>query len=222
MIIVNFKTVASATGPNAIKLAKIHEKVSKETGVTIIVAVQATDIYAISQSVSIPVYAQHCDAIGYGSHTGWILPEALKAAGAKGTLINHSEHRLKSETDVATTVARAKELGLETVICAESDSEGAKLDKLCKPTWLAIEPPELIGGDISVSTAQPDLIQKAVEAIGNNVLVGAGIKNSQDISIAIKLGAKGVLLASGVTKADDPEKVLNDLASAFLSLKLGS
>ena len=34
--------------------------------------------------------------------------------------------------------------------------------------------------------------------------------------MAIKLGTVGVLLASGVTKAKDPEAVLRDLCSQFL------
>ena len=216
MIIVNFKATQSATGQKAVELAKIHEKVAKETGVEIIIAVQTGDIYRVSQAVSIPVYAQHCDDIDYGSHTGWILAEALKEAGAKGTLLNHSEHRFDDHLKLEKTIVRLRdEVGLKTIVCAETDSEGALIAKQYAPDWIAIEPPELIGGDVSVSSAKPELIKDSVEKVGSNVLVGAGVKTSTDIQVALKLGAKGVLLASGVTKADDPESVLMDLASAF-------
>ena len=85
MIITNFKTYESATGENAIRLAKIHEMVAKETDMDIQVAVQAVDLMKVAESVDIPVLAQHIDPVGFGSHTGHIMPEAVKAAGAIGT-----------------------------------------------------------------------------------------------------------------------------------------
>ena len=216
MIIVNFKAYESAIGEKALELAKIHDKVAQETGVEIIIAVQPTDIYRVSQAVSIPVYAQHVDPVGYGSNTGWILPETIKEAGASGTLLNHSEHRFQSHESLEKAINRLRDdLNLKTIVCAESDDEGAEISQKMSPDFIAIEPPELIGGDISISTSQPELIKNAVNKIGDNVLVGAGVKNSQDIKIALELGAKGVLLASGVTKASDPESVLRDLVSAY-------
>lgn len=216
MIIVNFKTVEAATGQKALELAKIHQKVASQTGIPIMVAVQATDISKIRHEVNIPIYAQHCDGVTYGSKTGWILPEAIKQAGATGSLLNHSEHRFTSEIDLENAIKRLQELQLTTIVCAETAAEGAEMAKKYNPDFIAIEPPELIGGDISVSTAQPELIENAVKLIGNNVLVGAGVKNAEDVKIALKLGAKGILLASGITKSDDPEAVLKNLASAFM------
>ncbi len=216
MIIVNFKAYQSAIGEKAVELAKIHDKVAQETGVQIIVAVQPADIYRVVQAVSIPVYAQHVDSVEYGSSTGWILPETIMEAGATGTLLNHSEHRFQSHENLKNVINRLKnDLNLKTIVCAESDDEGAEIAEKMSPDFIAIEPPELIGGDISISTSQPELIKNSVSKIGNNVLVGAGVKNSQDIKIALELGAKGVLLASGITKAGDPESILKDLASAY-------
>jgi triosephosphate isomerase len=45
------------------------------------------------------------------------------------------------------------------------------------------------------------------------VLCGAGVKTGKDVRRALELGAKGVLLASGVVKAKDPRKALQDLVS---------
>jgi triosephosphate isomerase len=95
IIIVNYKTYSEATGKKAVKLSKIAEEVSMESGVNIVVAPQFADIAFIADTVSIPVFAQHIDSITPGSHTGHLLLESIKEAGAVGTLINHSERRLR-------------------------------------------------------------------------------------------------------------------------------
>ncbi|MBN2095944.1 triose-phosphate isomerase [Candidatus Peregrinibacteria bacterium] len=211
MIVTNFKTYQSATAENAIKLAKIHQQVAEELNVDIRVAVQAVDLAKVIDAVKIPVFAQHIDPIGFGSHTGHILPEAVKAVGAEGTILNHSERRLDRET-LQRSIERAKEVGLPVIICAETPEEGAQFLEF-DPDYIAVEPPELIGGDISVSTAKPEIIENAAKLIGTKkLLVGAGVKNGEDVRTCIKLGAKGVLLASGITKAEDPKLVLMDLA----------
>lgn len=212
-IITNFKTYESATGDEALKLAKIHEKVAKEMGMSIAVAVQTADISRVASEVDIPIFAQHIDPVGFGSYTGHILPETVKQAGAFGTLLNHSEHRLDREV-LKDAISRAKEVGLYVVCCAEDPQEGKELLEF-GPDLVAVEPPELIGGDISVCSASPDVIKGAVNLIGDKVLVGAGVKNAEDVRVALKLGAKGVLLASGITKAEDPEEVLKDLAKGL-------
>jgi len=214
MIITNFKTYESATGESALRLAKIHEEVARETGADIQVVVQAFDLHRVVQEVQIPVLSQHIDPIGYGGHTGHVLPEGVRAAGAMGTLLNHSERRLDRDT-LKASILRAKEVGLKVIVCAKDPEEGASFLEF-EPDLIAVEPPELIGGDISVSTAQPEIIENAAKLIGTEkLLVGAGVKNGEDVRIAVKLGAKGVLLASGVTKASDPKAVLMDLASGL-------
>jgi triosephosphate isomerase len=215
MIITNFKLYESATGDKALALAKIHEEVAKETGMDIQVAVQPIDLARISQEVDIPVLAQHIDPKIFGSGTGHILPENVKMAGAVGTILNHSERRLEREV-LEASIKRAKEIGLTTVVCAETPEEGASFLEF-DPDYIAVEPPELIGGDISVSTSQPEIIENASKLIGpEKLLVGAGVKNGVDVKTCIELGAKGVLLASGVTKAENPRAVLLDLASGLL------
>ncbi|MBU1199631.1 MAG: triose-phosphate isomerase [Nanoarchaeota archaeon] len=212
-IIINFKTYLSSTGENAVKLAKICEKVAIETHTDIRVAVVATDIHDVAEAVSIPVYAEHVDSYLPGAHTGSILPEHVKVAGASGTLINHSEHPMALE-HVAETIKRASQAHLATVVCAATPDFAEEAAKL-KPDFVAVEPPELIGGDISVSTAHPEIISQSVERVKNKhgvkLLVGAGIKTREDVIKALELGADGVLIASGVDKADDPEKALRDL-----------
>jgi triosephosphate isomerase (TIM) len=214
MIITNFKTYEQASGDRALALAKIHDEVARETGADIRIAVQPMDLRRISDIVNIPVLAQHVDGVNFGSATGHILPESAQMAGAVGTLLNHSERRLK-RTYLADCIARAKEVGLIVILCAKDPEEGASFLEF-DPDFIAVEPPELIGGDISVSTAQPKIIENASRLIGDKLLVGAGVKNGQDVRLAVQLGAKGVLLASGVTKAEDPKAVLQNLVSGLV------
>ena len=219
VIVVNVKTYKEGTGKNALELARIMEDVGNEYGIRMIIAVQPTDIFKIADDVSIEVFSQHMDAIDYGSNTGWILPHTIKEAGAKGVLVNHSEHRMKLE-DIAFNMEMAKKIGLQTIACAGNVNVARALATF-KPDYVAIEPPELIGGEISVTSARPEVIKNAVDAVrGINenveVLCGAGIKNGGDVARAIELGAKGILVASGVVKAKDRKMVLEDMARALV------
>ncbi len=223
IIVLNVKTYTEATGINAMELARLMDKIARENDVSMAIAVQASDITRVAKEVSIPVYAQHIDPIKPGSSTGWTLPEAVKAAGAVGTLINHSEHRLIL-ADIDICITRAKDLGLDTLVCTNNVAT-SKAVATFSPHMIAVEPPELIGGDISVTTADPGIVSntvKAVHAINKNVkiLCGAGVKNGKDVAKAIELGAEGVLLASGVVKAKDKEQVLRDLISGLLKKRL--
>jgi len=216
VIVLNVKTYAEAVGNKTIEIAKHMQTVADETGVAMAIAVQATDIAACAKKVSIPVYAEHIDPITPGSHTGWTLPEAVKDAGAIGTLINHSEHRL-TLADIDKCLVRSNELSLDQIICS-NNIETSKAIAALNPQFVAVEPPELIGGDVSVTSADPDIVSGTVEAVKTvnknvSVLCGAGVKNGSDVKKAIELGATGVLLASGVVKAENKISVLRDLAS---------
>ena len=218
VIVLNVKTYAEATGDKAIQIAKLMDKIGDETDTSMSIAVQDTDITVCTKEVSIPVFAEHIDPIKPGSHTGWTLPEAVKAAGAVGTLINHSEHRLKL-ADIDICITRAKELGLDHIVCSNNIST-SKAIAAFSPNFIAVEPPELIGGDISVTSADPGIVSGSVDAVKTidkkvRVLCGAGVKNGKDVAKAIELGADGVLLASGIVKAKDKEKVIIDLASGL-------
>ncbi len=217
IIIVNFKTYEKGTGKAAVRLAEIAEEVSKETGASIAVAPQFTDIERVARKVSIPVFAQHVDPISFGSNTGHILAQAVKEAGAIGTIINHSERQIKP-ADIEAAVKKAREVGLITVVCADTPETSKKLAEF-NPDFLAIEPPELIGTGIPVSKAKPEVVTDSLEAVKKinpkiTVLCGAGITVGEDYAAALKLGTEGVIIASGVVKAKDQRAALIDLAKA--------
>lgn len=218
VIIVNMKTYGEASGRDALALAKIADEVSKQSGRKIIIAPPIPDLAMISSAVSIPVFSQHVDNAIVGSTTGFVPPECVKVSGAAGTLINHSEHRLKL-ADIGELVERCRSLDLETVVCT-NNVQISKAIAVISPDYIAIEPPELIGGDISVTDARPEIISDTVSAIRSiepdiGILTGAGIKNGRDVAKAIELGTDGVLLASGVAKAKDQRAVLTDLVSGI-------
>ena len=218
IILLNLKTYEQAMGQKAIDFARIAERVNEKTGISIAIAPQLVDLASMTVSSETPVFAQHIDPVYYGKYTGHVLPEAVAEAGAYGTLLNHSEHQIPLE-QIEASIKRAKETDLVTVVCADT-VETAKRIALYGPDTIAIEPPELIGSGISVSTAQPEIVSGSVEAVHSinkdiKVLCGAGITNGEDASAALDLGAKGILVASGVVKADDPYKALLELARAM-------
>ena len=218
-ILVNFKTYIEGTGKRAVDLAEQAEKVGRETGVCIGLAPQYTDMAKLAKAVSLPIFAQHIDPAGPGGFTGHILPEAVKEAGAVGTLVNHSERRLKL-ADIEAARARARQLGLVSVVCTNNANVSASAAAL-KPDFIAIEPPELIGTGIPVSKAKPEIVTGTVQLVKEIapdviVLCGAGITQGEDVAAALKLGTEGVLVASGIVKAKDPYKALLGFAKSAL------
>ncbi|RLG09023.1 MAG: triose-phosphate isomerase [Thaumarchaeota archaeon] len=219
LIALNFKTYAQAFGENSLRLAKIAEEVSNQFGVTIAVAPPIIDLAKVATEVEIPVFAQHVDPYKPGSHTGSIIAEDVKAAGAVGSLVNHSEHRLRL-ADIGMVLERLRENKLISLLCTDT-VETTKAGAALSPNMLAIEPPELIGTGIPVSKAKPEVVRGAVQAVQKinpdvHVLCGAGISTGDDVARAIELGAEGVLLASAYVKAKDPKMVLIDMVREAL------
>tara|TARA_B100001778_G_scaffold93282_1_gene76210 strand:+ start:223 stop:897 length:675 start_codon:yes stop_codon:yes gene_type:complete len=220
IICVNFKIHSNAFGEKASELASIMSKISKEFDIRLVAAVSAFDLSSITSNFpDLEVWSQHLDPIGIGSFTGSLQPENAFYHGARGTLLNHAEKKISLD-QIKKTLSLIPE-GMVSCVCA-ADVNQAKAIAAFNPTMIAVEPPELIGGDISVTTADPEIIKNTVDAVKSvnpnvGVLTGAGIKNGVDVEMAIKLGTVGVLLASGVTKAENPEEVLRDLCSSVFN-----
>ncbi len=213
MILLNLKAYEEFIGNKAVKLAMVAEKVAKQTGVKIIVIPGLLELERVARAVKIDVYAQHVDERDYGKNTGSILIESAKQAGAKGAIINHSENRIPMEK-IKRTVEKAKKLKFTIVVCVNNMEEAKEVDKF-EPDYIAYEVPELIGGNISVATAEPEIIRKIVKSVKTKVLVGAGVGKKQDVKRSIELGAKGVLLASELVKTEDVEATIRDLAEGM-------
>ena len=210
-ILVNLKAYPC----DPIEVATAARDVADASGVRIAVAPQAADLARVAET-DVETWAQHVSPNAHGSHTGSTLAEAVADNGATGALINHSEKRLKL-ADIDGSVSAAERAGLETIVCANNPTQVGAAAAL-GPDAVAVEPPELIGGDVSVSTADPGIVEDAVAAADAvdpdvDVFCGAGVSTGADVDAAGQLGATGILLASGVAKADDPEAALEDLVS---------
>ena len=215
MIVVNFKTYKESTGNWAINLARTCKQVQDETGVRIVAVPQVADLRNCVETGA-DCWVQHLDPITPGRNTGWITVEDVEEAGAKGTLLNHSEHKLDVMT-LEKTMQVIGDMAFEACICAASPAE-AEMIASFGPDFVAYEPPELIASpDKSVATERPEIISEVVKKVNVPILIGAGVKNAEDVRVGMRLGAKGILLASGVVLAPDPEAVLRELAAAFKS-----
>jgi triosephosphate isomerase len=215
-LLINTKAYSQGTGERAVKLARICKRLSRSAKAEIVLCVQPSDLAGVSRHAR--AFAQHIDAVKPGSHTGHILPEAVKAAGAKGTLLNHSERRLTFQ-EIRERLKRAKENRLVTVVCVPYTVMVGKVASM-KPDFIAIEPPELIGSGVSVSQAKPYVISRSVEFASKRkpkvkVLCGAGISTSEDVAKALELGTSGVLVASSIVKAQKPEKAVKEILKGF-------
>ncbi len=217
MFIINCKNYEEISGDKIIKFVKIVERISKKHKIKIAVAPPQHLIGLVAKS-SIPILAQHVDTSKIGSTTGFIVPELLKKSKIKGSLINHSEHRIPNKK-IVQLVSKLHDLNMISVLCVKNVSEVKKYVKL-NPDFIAIEPPELIGSGKAVSKEKPDLIIKAATAVKNEnnktkLLCGAGIISGEDVSKASELGAKGILVASGIIKAKNWKKIINDFAKSM-------
>ncbi len=202
VVVVNFKTYRRGEG--VLKLAKVIEKVDDK----VIVGVQACDVWMVGGRTRLKVFCQHVDWQKPGRGTGFVLPEAVKADGADGVFLNHSEHKL-SWRILKRTVKRCREVGLKILIFASGLKEAKRVRRL-KPDYLVVEPPELVGGKVSVSS-KPGYVLNLKKKLGCDFLVGAGVHSREDVVSAIKDGAIGVAVSSGVVKDRSPGKKLREL-----------
>lgn len=210
MIIINFKNYK--IGPAVLDLVRKIDIYCNKA----ILAVPLLEMKEIVKETTLPVFAQHVDYFEPGKSTGYILPEAIKQAGAKGSIINHSEHKLKF-SEIKKTVERCRELELKTIICASTLKQTEQIKKL-NPYAIAFEDPKLIGTGKSITMQKANVVQKFAKLLeGTSIipLCGAGITSGDDVAQALILGCKGVLVSSIVANSQDPEKFLKEVAGLF-------
>ncbi len=220
ILAINFKAYPAAFDERAVQIAEAAaEAAEKFDGVRVILAVPATIVYRVA-SVYHDIYLEHVDPVDYGGHTGFIPAKSLEHLPVKGTLLNHSEHKVTLR-HLRQALEQVKGTGKEVIACADTPEEAAAIAHF-KPTMIAVEPPELIGTGIPVSKAKPEVITRGVEAVHRvdasiPVLAGAGISSPEDAVRALELGAAGVLVASAIMKASDPRARLLEMAEAMNS-----
>jgi triosephosphate isomerase len=218
-LIINLKNYSEILGNQSVKLASAAEAVAaKHSKIEIIVAPPHPALGLVAARVRIAVFSQSVSDVEGGMTTGAVIPEAVVAVGASGTLLNHSEARV-DPVHIERLIPRLKKAGLKVCLCANSDTEAEELSRF-RPEYLAVEPPELIGSGIAVSKARPEVVSDTVlrarrAGYEGKVLCGAGIVEGRDVEAAVKLGAEGVLVASSVVKAKNWEEKIEELAASL-------
>ena len=218
-LIINFKNYLEIAGEKSIELSKVSEQVSEDTGVDIIVAPPTPSISQVCATVKIPVIGQHVDFSKPGSTTGFLVPEVIKSYGAVGSMINHSEHRFENTESIRELVSILRSLQMVSIVCVRTPEEAETIAKF-NPDFIAIEPPELIGSGKAVSKENPSIVTRSISAVkkrskSTRVICGAGILDKDDVESALRLGAKGILVASGVIKAKSWYDKIHELASGL-------
>ena len=202
-------------GEKMLKLALELDRIALKYNVDIILTPQYTDIYPLAQKTKhIHIFAQHMDCLSVGRGLGSVLPEAVKAAGADGVMLNHAEKKLTLEV-IGKTIIRAKEVGLLTIVCGDTIEELQAIARL-NPDMIVAEPTELIGtGRMSDLSYIKDCI-KIIKDINPEIMVlpAAGIGNGNDVYNVIKAGAEATGSTSGIIKAPNPAAMAEEMISA--------
>ncbi|MEK6954018.1 MAG: triose-phosphate isomerase [Candidatus Micrarchaeota archaeon] len=222
VIALNYKVYAESAGEKGMHLSDVAFKLANKHKKSVVVAPQFADLALTAskypRSGHFSVFSQHFDSNSQGAFTGTVPAESMLSSGCSGTLLNHSEKKV-NVAELINLVYHARKIGLDLIVCADDVHEAIAIAKL-HPPCIAVEPPELIGSGISVSSAKPEIVSDSVREIRKidkniKVLVGAGVSNAHDVKKSIQLGADGVLLASAFVKSRDPAKLLDEMLSAL-------
>ena len=203
-------------GERMLKLAKRIDEVAHKYDLDVIVTPQYADIRLLAENTKyIHVFAQHMDPLRPGRGLGSVLPESVKAAGAVGVMLNHAEKKLTPDV-IRATIERADEVGLATIVCADSVAEIRQVAEMA-PNLIVAEPTELIGTGV---TSDMNYVRDTIEAVRQinpqiMVLQGAGISGPDDVARVIRAGAQATGCTSGVMKASDPEAAAEEMLYAL-------
>ena len=203
-------------GERMLKLAQVVDKIAEKYDLDIIVTPQYADIRLLAENTqNLHIYAQHMDSLYPGRGLGSVLPESVKEAGAVGVMLNHAEKKLTLD-EIRATIARADEVGLATIVCADSVEEVSEIAKM-GPNLIVAEPTELIGTGVASDMKYVVDTIESVRAINPEIMVlqGAGISGPDDVANVIRAGAQATGCTSGIMKAADPEAAAEEMLWAL-------
>jgi triosephosphate isomerase (TIM) len=209
---------AYAWGEALEALARHADGLCIRCGVSIIITPQYVDIPRVAAAARrVLVFAQHMDGIPAGRGVGSVLPEALREAGARGVMLNHCERRL-GRAELEAAMRRAREVGLATMVCADTPEEAVEMAQL-GPDIVLAEAPALVGGARRTDADREDILRTnaAVRAVDPRVRVlhGAGISGARDVYDVVKAGAEGTGSSSAIFGAADWRAELEAMVRAM-------
>ena len=204
-------------GKESLALAKAADDAAKKTGLKNYFTCPFSDIRYIRENTdAIIVTAQAMESLKPGRGMGHLLPEALYDAGARATFLNHAENPM-TMAELAKTIARARELGIETIACADSLAEGTAIAAF-RPDILLCEPTDLIGTGRTADDSYTISIVAKIRSIDPTiaVMIASGITTADDVYRVVRLGADGSGATSGILNAPDPTERIMEMAKAIV------
>ena len=107
--------------------------------------------------------------------------------------------------ELSETIERCKEVGLITIVCADSVRE-ARAIAMLKPDVILCEPTDLIGTGETADDSYIIETVKTLRAIDSEIaiMIASGITTAEDVYKVIYLGADGTGATSGILGAPDP------------------
>ena len=202
-------------GDEILELALAADAASEKYNVDIIFTCPVVDIRRVSQATKhIHVFAPHMDPIPIGRGLADTLAESLVAAGAEGVMLNHVEKPLTDDV-LEATIKRAAEVGLLSIVCADSMADASKIAAM-HPDLIVAEPSELIGTGVSVGPEYVAAASECVKKVDANILVltAAGISCGEDVYNTIIAGADATGSSSGIAKAPDRAAMVDEMICA--------
>ena len=204
-------------GDTVLEYALAADAAAEKYDIDVLFITPAVEIRrVVEQTKRLVVLAPYMDTLRPGRGMADILPEALKAAGAAGVVVNHCEKPM-SLPAIKETIQRAHELDMLVFACADTIAEAKAVAQL-HPDILNPEPSELIGGAGS-GVSSMDFVRESIQAIKSiypDILVeqAAGITNGQQVYDFIMAGSEAAGAASGIVNAKDPLAMIDEMIAA--------
>lgn len=209
-------------GEESIQLAKQVDSLSAEFDIDVIFTAQLVDIERIVHSTKkLFVTAQHMNGLSAGRGMGKILPDSIKNVGADAVVLNHAENPM-TVYELEAAMRRADELGLLTVVCADTVLQSKAIAQL-DPDVMICEPTSLIGTGTTSDDEYIIETTKAVKQVNDNILViqAAGVTTGEDVYRVVKQGADGSGGTSGILNAPSRKEKINEMMEALTKIKEG-
>ena len=203
-------------GDTVLEYAIAADKAAEKYDIDVLFICPAVEIRRVCENTkNLIVLAPYMDTLRPGRGMADVLPEGLKAAGAKGVVINHCEKPM-SLPQMKATIDRARELDFLVFACADTLDEAKAIAQL-HPDIINPEPSEIIGGGNGVSPMAyvKDSI-RVIKEIDPDIMVeqAAGITNGQQVYDFIMAGSEAAGAASGIVNAKDPIAMIDEMIAA--------
>jgi len=217
-LIVNPKAYLASA--DTLALARLTDELAEQFGIDVIFTAQHVDVRMVAENTSrLVVTAQHMDPIVKGRGMGHILPDSLRDAGAGAVVLNHAEHPLTLAV-LDETMQRAREVGLATIVCADSDAQCKAIAGM-GPDIMICEPTANIGTGQMDAGGYIERTTRIVKDVDPTILViqAAGVSTGADVARVLVQGADGSGGTSGIVRHPDWRAILTEMFTAIADHK---